>query len=159
MRRVKLFRLLVVLIACALLVGCGPMVSINNRTNVGVRAVVFAAGQRKQVTSVSPGESSTVELSGAGKYTVGVIQDKEWVDWIKLTRKVLGDLLAQPDRLTPEQIKDVTQKLRGIDAKLTDLQRSSGAGATCSGTVSVDASMVEVRIGQNGQFVMTCGGQ
>ena len=131
------------IVGAVLLVGCAPSVVVENKTGFAVRVVVHSAG-RSEVVSPSPGESSVAEVV-------------DWIEWAKLTRKVLNDQLTNSDQLTGPQLLEVVRRLKDIAARMQQYE-SAGIGASCSGAVSSDGGdgSVVISTAANGALVATC---
>src|SRR5262249_29604623 len=144
------------IIAAVLVSGCGPTITVKNRSRFPMRAVV-TQGKHREVVDPSPGESSTVDAE-AGPYGVYAVPDKEWIDYAKLTRKVLNERLANADTLTGPQLLDVIQRLKDIAERIQQYERAAGSGNGCSGNVgeSDESHTVEINVGGNGRLVATC---
>jgi hypothetical protein len=157
MNRLRLLALLGLIVAAGLIAGCGPTVTVGNQTGFPVRAIVASGGTRV-VLSPSPGEHSTADV-GEGPYTVTVIPDAEWIEYAKLTRKVLNDQLANADKLTGPQLLDVIRRLKEIAAKMQAYERAAGSGSRCSGRVGgegKEAAFVTVSQDAAGRLVVAC---
>lgn len=144
-------------IAAALLVsGCGPSITVYNRTRFPVRAVVTQA-EHHETVDPSPGESSTVDAE-EGPYKVYAVPDKEWIDYAKLTRKALNDRLANADKLTGPQLLDVIQRLKDIADRIQQYEGAARTGNGCAGNFgpSDESHSVDVNVGANGELVATC---
>ncbi len=152
----RLALIAVSLMAAAMIVGCAPMVTIVNNTKFPVRAIVSSGG-RTEVLSPSPGESSSVEVA-EGSYQVSVIPDAEWIEYAKLTRKVLNDQLANADKLTGPQLLDVIRRLKDIAARMQDYERAADSVARCGGKISSDGgdALVTISASPSGALVATC---
>lgn len=120
------------------LTSCSPMIMVNNKSNVGVRVAVFPPGGGKQIVSASPGESNGVSVNGYGKFIAVVIPSQEWLEWAQLNRKVLSDMLAKPQNLTPDQIRDLIQRFNAIETKIKQFERAAGSGNGCTGNIEND---------------------
>ncbi len=147
----------ILLLMTALVVACGPFVTVENKTKIPVRVVVTSPG-RSDVLSPSPGESSSAEVD-EGAYSVAVIPDQEWIEYAKLTRQVLNDRLANSQNLTGAQLLDVVQRLKDIASKVQQFeQAAAGKGAGCRGSVGSDSGggRVQVNIGVDGTLVVSC---
>ncbi len=151
----RITTLVIAFITLAWLAGCGPTVSVSNKTGFAVRAIVISAGARS-VLSPSPGESSTAEVQ-EGPYKVVVIPDAEWLDYAKLKRKVLNDALANSDSLSGQQLLSVVAQLKDIAAKMQAFEQAAGSGASCGGRVSEDGGgLAEVSQAADGKLVVVC---
>ncbi len=139
----------------ALIVGCGPAIIVENKTGFVVRVVVTSSDGTEAV-SPSPGESSAVEVS-EGAYTASAIPDAEWVEYAKITRKLLNDQLANSQNLSGEQLLDVIRRLKDIAAKMQAFEQAAGGGASCRGSVSSESGgTVIVSQGADGKLAITC---
>ncbi|MBI5303989.1 MAG: hypothetical protein HY868_17775 [Chloroflexi bacterium] len=147
---------LAVWIALAMLIaGCGPSITVNNKTRIPVRVIVNAAG-RSEVLSPSPGESSTADVE-PGAYRVTVIRDEEWIAYAKLTRQYLNDQLANSDKLTGPQLLEVIRRLKDIAMQMQQFEQAAGAGASCRGSVREDGGGVaEISLMAEGKLVVAC---
>ncbi len=152
-RRISFLALIVVVISLA---GCAPSVVVENHTTVAVRVVVRSS-TGSEVVSPSPGESSSVEVA-EGSYQVTVIPDVEWIEYAKLTRKVLNDQLANADKLTGPQLLDVIRRLKEIATRMQDYERAAGSAARCGGKISNDSAgaSVTISVSSSGALVATC---
>jgi len=147
--------LFVLIIAAVLLVSCGPSIVVENKTTIPVRVIVRAGG-RSEVVSPSPGESSSVEAS-EGAYRVTVILDAEWIEYAKLTRKVLNDQLADSDKLTGPQLLEVIRRLKDIAQRMQQFEQAAGSAASCGGTLTQDSTgLVVVSTADTGKLVVSC---
>jgi hypothetical protein len=156
MNRLRSLALLGLIIAAGLIAGCAPTITVQNNTSFPVRAIV-SAGKIRTVLSPSPGEHSTAEV-GEGPYTVTVIPDAEWIEYAKLTRKVLNDQLANADKLTGPQLLDVIRRLKEIATRMQEFERAVGSRASCGGKISSDggAAFVTISTSSSGALVATC---
>ena len=146
---------IVAVAALVFLAGCGPSITVQNSTRIPLRVVVSAGG-RSDVLSPSPGESSAAEVD-EGPYRATAIPDADWIEYAKLTRKVLNDQLANSDRLSGPQLLDLIQRLKDIAARMQQFEQAAGAGASCGGTVSSDSNgQVTVSQGADGKLVASC---
>ena len=153
----QLLVILASLAAVLLLAACAPIITVSNKTPVGIRAVVMPPGQSTQIVSVTAGESSGVESAENGAYTVVVIQDQEWIEWAKATRQYLNDRLAHSDELTGEQLLDVIRRLKDIATRMDAYEKIGTSGSACSGTITDEGGgLVEVSQGADGNLVVAC---
>ncbi len=140
--------------SAVLIAGCSPLIIVENHTRFPIRA--FVSQERTNAVSPSPGESSSVEAT-EGAYSVAVIPEQEWLEYAKLTRKVLIDELADPDHLTGAQLLDVINRLKDVAATMDEFQRAAGSQASCGGSVSEGgSSLVTVATGASGGLVVSC---
>jgi hypothetical protein len=151
MNHKKLFPLLIV--TAILLAGCAPLVTVENGTSFPVRVIV-ASGGKRVVVSPSPGENSTVDAS-EGAYQATVIPDAEWIEYAKLTRKVLNDQLAHADKLTGPQLLDVIRRLKEIAVQMQQYEQAAGSSASCGGKITEEnsAAYVVVSASSSGTLV------
>lgn len=146
---------IVVLILAAVISGCGPSVVVQNNTKFAIR-VVITTPDGSEVVSPTPGESSTVDAA-EGSYRATAIPDADWIEWAKLTRKVLNDQLANSDNLTGPQLLEVIRRLKDIAARMQQFESAAGVGASCGGALSSDADgLVTVSQAANGTLVVSC---
>ncbi len=122
--------------------GCNPVIIAYNKTNIGVKVAITPPGDRMQVVSPSPGSSSGVEVHNAGAFTAVAVRSQEWVEWATLSRKVLSDLLSNPQNLSPDQIKDIQKRLSEIETQLKTFESTTGPGAACTGTIEMESAIV-----------------
>lgn len=111
MKQKLVWALLIVLGAFA--AGCAPAIVVQNNTTIPVRVVV-SAGDIRGVLSPSPGEGSSIEVA-EGAYRVAVIPDAEWIEYAKLSRKLLNERLANSDKLTGPQLLELIRQLKDIE--------------------------------------------
>ncbi len=146
---------LILIVTAILLVGCGPSIVVENKTSFPVRVVVRDGGH-SEVVSPSPGESSTV-ISEGGAYKATVIPDAEWIEYAKLTRKVLNDQLANADKLTGPQLLDVIRRLKEIATRMQQYEQAAGSSASCGGELTEDSTgLVVVSTSDTGKLVISC---
>lgn len=147
---------IVVLLAIAgFIAGCGPSVVVENRTSFPVRVILRASGH-SEVLSPSPGESSTTEVF-EGAYRVSVIPDTEWIEYARLTRKVLNEQLANSDTLTGPQLLEVIRRLKEIATRMQQFEQAAGSSSGCAGSVSSDSTaLVVISAGADGKLIATC---
>lgn len=151
----RLLLMVIGLSFAALSAGCAPMVVVENKTTIPVRAIVIASGQRNSV-SPSPGESSSVEAP-EGSYRVTVIPDAEWIEYAKLTRKYLNDQLANSDKLSGPQLLDVIRRLKDVAVRMQQFEGAADSTASCSGRISEDKSaVVMISLAANGKLTVVC---
>ena len=137
------------------LAGCGPSVTVTNKTRFIVTVVVSAAGDAS-VLSPSAGESSTAEVT-EGAFKVTVIPNTDWLAWAKLTRKSLNDQLADSSKLSGPQLLEVIQRLKDIAGRMKEYEDTAGKGASCAGVVSSDVdAAAEVTQAADGSLVVVC---
>jgi hypothetical protein len=145
-------------IAAAVLVsGCGPTITVYNRTRIPVRAQVFQ-GKQHAVVNPSPGESSTVDAD-LGPYVAIAEPEEDWLRYAKLTQKVLNESLADPSRLTGPQITDIVQRLKDIVERIQQYEGAGGRRSSCRGKITEkepEAHSVNVDVGVTGTLVATC---
>ncbi|MEP7355688.1 MAG: hypothetical protein ABI847_00450 [Anaerolineales bacterium] len=139
----------------ALADSCSPLVTVENKTQFEVRAIVTNAGH-SSVISPSPGESSVAEAE-EGAYKVVVIPSKEWLDHAIATRQFLDDQLAHADTLTGEQLREVTRRFVEIALKIQEFEATAGQAQICSGQITQDAGgHVTVSTASDGSIVVAC---
>jgi hypothetical protein len=87
-----------------------------------------------------------------------VIPDAEWIEYAKLTRKVLNDQLANADKLTGPQLLDVIHRLKEIAAQMQQFEQAAGSSASCGGRLTEDnsAGLVVVSTTDSGALVISC---
>ncbi len=137
--------------------GCAPTMTVENKASFPVRAVVSMPGQGRQVVSVSPGEFSGVEMGKAKRYRATVIKDQEWIEYAKLTRKVLNDSLANSDQLTGAQLLEVIRRLKDIALRMAEFERAGSQGATCGDAVNEEKNpVVIIRTSTQGALTVSC---
>jgi hypothetical protein len=154
MSRQKLF--LTLIISATLLASCAPFVTVENRTSIPVRVIISGSG-KSNVVSPTPGESSTVEMN-EGTYKATVIPDAEWIEYAKLTRKVLNERLAESDKLTGPQLLDVIRRLKEVATRMQQFEQAAGSSASCGGRLTEDnsAGLVVVSTASNGTLAISC---
>ncbi len=152
----KRMKWIAMILAAALLAGCAPTITVTNQTTFPVRAIVTSKGTRN-VLSPSPGESSTAEVN-EGPYRVTVIPDAEWIEYAKLTRKVLNDQLANADKLTGPQLLDVIARLKDIAQRMAQYEQAAGTSNSCGGKITEESTGALVIISQDavGTLVVSC---
>lgn len=151
----RLAPFIISLIAAGLIAGCGPAIIVENKTSLPVRAIVNSSGQRSML-SPSPGESSTTDAE-EGAYTVAVVPDAEWIEYAKLTRKVLNEQLANADNLTGPQLQEVIRRLKDIAARMQEFEKAAGKGQSCAGKITSDGGgSVTISVGAEGALVVRC---
>ena len=153
MNRGKLIALLI--FVTLLMAGCGPSIVVQNKTTFPVRVIVSASG-KSEVLSPSPGESSAAAVS-EGAYRVTVIPDAEWIEYAKISRKLLNDQLANSDKLSGPQLLEVIRQLKDIAARMQQYESAAGAGASCSGRIAEDSGgVVTVSTAADGKLSVSC---
>jgi len=154
MNHKKLFPLLIV--TAILLAGCAPMVTVENGTIFPVRVIVSSGGKRV-VVSPSPGENSTVDAS-EGAYRATAIPDAEWIEYARLTRRILNDQLANADNLTGTQLLDVIRRLKEVAVKIQQYEQAAGSSASCGGKLTEEKSVAYVMVytSSSGTLVISC---
>ena len=148
---------IVLLASAVLLAGCAPSIVVQNNTTIGVRAAVTSGGE-VQVLSPLPGESAAAEVD-EGSYTVGVIPDRDWVQYATLEREYLVNLLADPNTLTGPAGFDLIARLADITAKIEEYQKaaSTGLNSGCAGTVTSEKDGVAtITSAADGKLVVSC---
>ncbi|HEV3234570.1 MAG TPA: hypothetical protein VG329_08485 [Candidatus Dormibacteraeota bacterium] len=154
--RAGICRLALVIGAVVALSGCVPTVTVQNNTKIPVRVVVSNPGGGAETFSPSPGESSNGDLA-PGAYTVTVIPDTDWTSYATQSRQALNDQLANSQNLTGPQLLAVVQRLKDLAARMDQMQKSAGAGASCGGSVTEDsAATATISIGADGKLVIGC---
>jgi hypothetical protein len=155
MRRTTAGRAVMLAVAAVALTGCGPVITVVNKTTVPVR-VVITSGGGSETFAPSPGESSFAEAS-EGKFTVTAIPDADWINYAKLTRQDLNEQLANSQNLSGPKLLDLVHRLKEIAARMDQMQKAAGTTGGCSGTVTQDSSpTATVSIGASGQLVVAC---
>ncbi len=135
--------------------GCGPTVVVENKTKIPVRVVVTTA-DGSEVVSPSPGESSTVDAS-EGSYRAVAIPDADWIEYAKLTRKVLNDQIANSENLSGPQLLEVVRRLKEIAERMDQFTKAAGTSAGCGGSVTSDSTgIVTVSAGPDGKLAVSC---
>lgn len=152
----KRMKWIAVILAAALLAACAPTVTVTNETSFPVRVIVMSKGIRN-VLSPSPGESSIAVVSN-GSYRVTVIPDEEWIEYAKLTRKILNEQLAHADQLTGPQMLDVIRRLKEIAIAMQQFEQAAGKSASCGGVLSDENpdTLVIVLQDLTGALAVTC---
>ncbi len=152
-------RIIFIGLLCAfifLLASCAPPIVVSNKTSFAVRVIVSGGGV-SQTVSPSPGESSIAEI-GEGAYKATVIPDAEWIEYAKLTRKVLNEQLANSDNLTGAQLLDVIRRLKDIALRMQQYEQAAGGSASCGGRITEDkgGGVVTVSAGADGKLAISC---
>jgi hypothetical protein len=152
----RLLRFLAGFLALAAMAdSCSPGVTVENKTEFQVRAVV-SSGRRPSIVSPSPGESSFAEAQ-EGPYRVTVFPEKEWLDHAVATRKFLNDQLANADQLTGAQILEVSRRLASIALKIKQFEDASAKTSACSGRITEDGGgAVTVSTAADGTLRVVC---
>lgn len=154
---IQTYRLLATLLAsAAVLAACGPTVTVQNQTQIGVRAIV-RSGAKTQVLSPTPGESSSAEVE-QGAYRVTVMGDQEWVAYAKDVRQYLNDQLKDSEKLSGPQLLEVIRRLKEVAAKMQEFEKAASSSAACSGTIGNDSggALAEISIGAGGALAVAC---
>jgi antitoxin component of MazEF toxin-antitoxin module len=135
-----------------------PLLSIQNSSDVNVRVMASLNKGGSQYVTIAPGERAGVELGQSDRFTVVVIRDQQWLETAKGTRKVLAELLAQPDKMTAEQIRDVVQRINNIQAQIDKYDASKSGGGSCSGALPNDSMVARATVskGSDGQLAASC---
>jgi hypothetical protein len=142
-------------VAALLLSACAPALVVQNNTNFPVRVVVVA-GDLRGVLSPNPGESSSMEVAN-GAYRVTAIPDAEWIEYAKLSRKLLNERLAAADQLTGPQLLEVIRQLKDIAQKMDAYDKAAASTSACRGAISDEGGgYVEVSQGSDGNLVVVC---
>ncbi len=124
--------------------GCNPVISVNNQTNIAVKVAITPPNDHMQIVSPSPGSSSGVEVHNAGTYIAVAIRSQEWVEGATLARKVLSEMLNNPQSLSADQIKDIQKRLSDIEAQLKTFEGTAARGASCTGTIEMESSILPI---------------
>jgi hypothetical protein len=145
------------LIAAALLAGCGPYVTLENKTDVGIKFITNVGGEQS-ATSVFPGETSSATGSDYGSYSISVIPNEDWLAWARDFTNALSDQLKHGRDLTPEDVQRITRNLATIREQMAQFEKlAKDAGATCSGKTSDEkSSVVTVTRSDDGKLIVTC---
>lgn len=147
-------RLAALAVVSLALAGCGPSITVENRTAFDVKVFVSNVGH-SEVLSPSPGNSSTMDAT-EGSYIAAAVRSEEWLNYAKATRQYLNDRLANSDSLTGPQLLDVIQRLKDIAKKMAEYQNVT-TGASCVGRVTQDADgAATISLGAGGALVVTC---
>jgi len=150
---------------CLLATGCEmllmsfePLLSIQNSSDVNVRVQASLNKGGSQVVTVAPGQRAGVELGQSDRWTVVVIRDQQWLETAKGTRKVLAELLTQPDKMTPEQIRYVVQRIKNFQDQIDKFDAVKGTGSACTGTLGTGdlTGRVTISKGSDGQLAIAC---
>jgi hypothetical protein len=146
----------VAMLASVVIAGCGPSIVVENKTTFGVRAIVTTS-LGTETFSPSPGEHSTADGT-QGSYTVTAIPEQEWLDWARITRKVLNDQIADSSKLTGQQLLDVIDRLKSIAVKMKQFEAAAAsAGSSCTGSLTGAADgQAVITAGPGGRLVVTC---
>ena len=146
----------VLIVTAILLASCAPYIVVENKTSFPVRVIVSGGG-KSEVVSPTPGESSSVDMN-EGTYKATVIPDAEWIEYAKLTRKVLNDQLANSDKLTGPQLLDVIRRLKEIAVRMQQYEQAAASSASCGGRLTEDnsAGLVVVSTSNSGALVISC---
>jgi antitoxin component of MazEF toxin-antitoxin module len=142
----------------ALLMSMEPLLSIQNTSDVNVRVQASLNKGGSQFVTIAPGQRAGVELGQSDHWTVVVIRDQQWLETAKGTRKVLAELLTQPDKMTPQQIRDVVQRIKNIQDQIDTYDAVKVQGTACSGTLPQTELVGHVTIskGSGGQLAIAC---
>lgn len=146
-------RVLVAIMALAL-AGCGPSITVENKTSFDVRVFVSNNGHH-EVLSPSPGNSSTMDAT-EGSYIVAAVRSEEWLNYAKATRQYLNGQLSNMDSLTGAQLFEVVQRLKDIAKKMAEYENVK-TGASCTGRIAEDANgAATISLGPGGALVAAC---
>jgi hypothetical protein len=152
---------LVYLIAAGLLAGCAPLIHVENKSGIGVRAAVEQGKPPKLFTEVLrlPPNAGRSVVAVEGIYRVFAAPDRAWGAYITGVRRELEQQLQDPKNLTPDQIRVIKQRL---DNLLQDFERSATAELKfgfCRGSVGNSEDDVRVQIAalSNGVLALSCG--
>lgn len=155
MNRVRIGRTAVVVGAAIVLVGCGPTVTVRNETTIPIRAILMS-NDGSETFAPTPGESSSAEAS-EGPYRVVAVPDADWVEYAKLTRKVLNEQLANSDNLSGPQLLDLVRRLKDVAAKMKQMEGAAGSTGACAGKLTQDSSaLATVTVAADGRLVVSC---
>ncbi len=136
------------------LAGCGPSITVENKTSFDVKVFVANNGHH-EVLSPSPGNSSTMDAT-EGSYIVAAVRSEEWLNDAKATRQYLNGQLANMDSLSGAQLFEVVQRLKDIAKKMAEYE-SVKTGASCSGRIAEDANgAATISLGPGGALVAAC---
>lgn len=136
------------------LAGCGPSITVENKTSFDVKVFVANNGHH-EVLSPSPGNSSTMDAT-EGSYIVAAVRSEEWLNDAKATRQYLNGQLANMDSLSGAQLFEVVQRLKDIAKKMAEYENTK-SGASCAGRVTEDASgLATVSVGAGGVLIAAC---
>lgn len=137
-----------------LLAGCGPSITVENKTSFDIKVLVANNG-RREVLSPSPGNSSSMDAT-EGTYIVTAVRSEEWLNYAKATRQYLNSQLANMDSLSGAQLLEVIQRLKDISRKMAEYENAK-SGAFCSGSVTEERSAVAtVSLGAGGALIAAC---
>jgi hypothetical protein len=154
-------RILLVFIglAAVLLAACAPTITVSNNTAVPVRVMVMPPGGSRQVVSISANESIGVEYAEKGFYTAVVIKDQQWIEYTKQKRDYLTQRLQNPQNLSQEEVKEITQQLKEIQKQISAFESSPEPGSACSSKVDPEADtsgLVNISQGADGALLAVC---
>lgn len=136
--------------------GCEPSIIIRNNTTMPVRVSLAFLGQL-QLISLSPGESFSQDATEGDVFSVLVFPDKEWINYVKDVRKYLSGELANPEKLTELQRRDLIQRLKDIAAIIAQYEKAAKVSAGCQDSVPRDGDgIVQITTRPDGQFLVTC---
>jgi hypothetical protein len=150
-------RAFLIILAAACIVGCAPMVTVENKSDTPVR-VVLSGPNGRQILSPAPGNTTAGEVA-VGEWRVTVIPDDEWREYALDTRDDLVERLKNPDDLSRAEVAETLDRIKEVSEQLEQFERAaSDESPSCSGTMAQEEMTASATITQNddGSFEVVC---
>jgi hypothetical protein len=128
-------KILIALTIIALVqLACGPEVKVINNVNDSVRLSITNDTQHI-TTMFEPGETQSIEVN-AGQYKAVVVPAGVWVEFVKSQEKTISQMLTNPDSMTREQIKQLTDVIDKVNENEQKLFKNAPDQSTCANQLS-----------------------
>jgi hypothetical protein len=148
-----------IMIAIAVLVlvqlACGPEVKVINNANESVRLSITNHNQHI-TTMYEPGETQKFDVN-AGQYKAVVVPAGIWVEFVKSQEKTISQLLANPDSMTQEQIKQLTDLIDNVNVNEQNLFKNAPDQSTCVNELGDNANgLIEISGSSDSNLSLNC---
>jgi hypothetical protein len=149
-------RVLTALAALALVqLACGPEVKVINNAKDTVRLSITNSNQHI-TTMYEPGESQTIGVN-AGQYKAVVVPAGAWVEFVKSQETVVSQLLADPESMTQDQIKQVIDLIINISVNEQKLFKNAPDQSTCINQLNDKTNgQIEISGGSGSNLALNC---
>jgi hypothetical protein len=146
----------------ALVVGCGPSLTVENKTEFAIHVTVRTS-KGVDVVSPSPGESSSVDFEG-GNFSAVAFLDQEWVNYMTSSRDTLNNLIAGvasgQRRIDRDELEAVLTTLRTLNSRIATIQGITGEAPSCSGSFNSSnesgGAVIEITYGVDNRLYAFC---
>lgn len=154
---------LIALAGVALLVGgCEfeNVIIVTNESSTQLRVFVKVPGGGITTVTPTPGNSSSIVIAEGGTFYAGAVVDTEWLEYIRVTRELLSQQLADPAVRADLSVDELVELTTRINDLTREIQRATERPweqvGGCSGTAVVGGGgMVESEDNRSGTVTIT----